>query len=203
MAQNTLFRRTLCSLQIRLAAPHSRKASLATPRRNLWGVCVCACGCVYASQKYGRSPRSSFLCVAPELSRCSLIAPRGGWLPPHFYRKASLATPRKLCGVFAFCPTRKIRDFSRGDPVCACGFAPQSVLALLRYFAGTPLCFRKRKMQDVRLLRVFSLCLETIALLSDFCSAGWAAPAACSFFKDERVLCCCTIMPPRHDQSIS
>ena len=30
-----------------------------------------------------RSPRSSFLCVAPELSRCSLIfAPRGGRLPP-------------------------------------------------------------------------------------------------------------------------
>ena len=44
-----------------------------------------------------------------------------GWrLPPHFYRKASLATPRKLCGVFAFCPTRKIRDFSRGDPVAPC-----------------------------------------------------------------------------------
>ena len=107
-----------------------------------------------------------------------------GWrLPPHFYRKASLATPRRnLWGVRVFCPTRKIRDFSRGDPVCACGFAPQSVLALLRYFAGTPLCFRKRKMQDVRLLRVFSLCLETTALLSDFCSAGWAAPAACSFF---------------------
>ena len=49
------------------------------------GVCVCACGCVYASQKYGRSPRSSFLCVAPELSRCSLIfAPRGGRLTPPF-----------------------------------------------------------------------------------------------------------------------
>ena len=59
--------------------PHSRKASLATPRKFLRGVCVCACGCVYASQKYGRSPRSSFLCVAPELSRCSLIfAPRDG-----------------------------------------------------------------------------------------------------------------------------
>ena len=168
------------------------------------GVRVCACACVYASQKYGRSPRSSFCHFVPKLSRCSLIfAPRGRRLTPHFYRKASLATPRKLCGVFAFCPTRKIRDFSRGDPVCACGFAPQSVLALLRYFAGTPLCFRKRKMQDVRLLRVFSLCLETIVLLSDFCSAGWVAPAACSFFKDERVLCCRTIMPPRHDQSIS
>ena len=201
--------------------------------------------------------------------------------------------------MFAFCPTRKIRDFSRGDPVCACGFAPQSILALRRYFAGTPLCFRKRIMQDVRLLRVFSLYLETIALLSDFCSAGWRLPphfyrkaslatprrnlwgvcflphaknqrffprgprlclrlcptkcprfaavlcggpvvfpqkknARCSprssflsvapelsrcslifaprggqlpppvlFFKDERVLCCRTIMPPRHDQSIS
>ena len=47
------------------------------------GVSVCACACVYASQKYGRSPRSSFLCVAPELSRCSLVfAPRGGRLPP-------------------------------------------------------------------------------------------------------------------------
>ena len=64
-------------------SPHSRKASLATPRKFLRGVCVFACGCVYASQKYGRSPRSSFLCVAPELSRCSLIfAPRGGRLTP-------------------------------------------------------------------------------------------------------------------------
>ena len=71
-------------------------------------------------------------------------------------------TPQVFAGCSRFYPTRKIRDFSRGDPVCACGFAPQSILALLRYFAGTPLCFRKRKMQDVRLLRVFSLCLETM-----------------------------------------
>ena len=47
------------------------------------GVRVCSCGCVYASQKYGRSPRSSFCHFVPKLSRCSLIfAPRGWRLPP-------------------------------------------------------------------------------------------------------------------------
>ena len=91
------------SLRIRPPAPHSRKASIAAPRKVLRGVCVFtpaenqrfspgdpdfACGCVYASQKYGRSPRSSFLCVAPKLSRCSLIfASRFGRLaPPSFMR---------------------------------------------------------------------------------------------------------------------
>ena len=107
-------------------------------------------------------------------------------------------TPQVFAGCSRFYPTRKIRDFSRGDPVCARGFATQSVLALLRYFAGTPLCFRKRKMQDVRLLRVFSLCLETIALLADFCSAGWAAPPpvcahgsrSCTMLRQGDIKCC-------------
>ena len=72
---------------------------------------VCACGCVNASQKCGRSPRFAFLRVTPKLSRCSLIfAPRnqrvflyavGGFLP---------------VADAIFSPTRKIKDFSRGDP---------------------------------------------------------------------------------------
>ena len=90
-------------VQIRLAAPHSRKASLATPRKFLRGVRVCACACVYASQKYGRSPRSSFCHFVPKLSRCSLIfAPRGWRLPPP-----------------VFTPAENQR-FSPGDPEAPC-----------------------------------------------------------------------------------
>ena len=45
---------------------------------------LCGDPVVFPQKKNARrSPRSSFLCVAPELSRCSLIlAPRGGRLPP-------------------------------------------------------------------------------------------------------------------------
>ena len=62
------------------------------PTENTFGGApVCACGCVNASQKCGRSPHFAFLRVTPKLSRCSLIfAPRnqrvflyavGGFLP--------------------------------------------------------------------------------------------------------------------------
>ena len=64
----------------------------------------------------------------------------------HRRRKASFAAPRK--NLWGAC-------------VCACGSAPQSVLALmppnsfsgnssLRYFAGTPFCSSRRKNTDVR-----------------------------------------------------
>ena len=89
---------SLPALMAKLPAPppHSRKASLATPRKILRGVCVCACGCVYASQKYGRSPRSSFLCVAPKLSRRSLIfAPRDGGCRRHL-RVSNFGHVRKV-----------------------------------------------------------------------------------------------------------
>ena len=96
---------------------------------------------------------------------------------PHS-RKASLATPRKLCGVFAFCPTRKIRDFSRGDPVCACGFAPTKHPRFAAVLCGDPVVFPQKKCKTFAPLLVPLRCAGTIALLSDFCSAGWAAPAA-------------------------
>lgn len=109
------------AVRIRPPAPHSRKASIAAPRKVLRGVCVCACACVYASQKYGRSPRSSFLCVAPKLSRCSLIfASRFGRLaPPSFMRMSGFpCSPwaysyRSLTQVY---PTRKSQIFPRGTP---------------------------------------------------------------------------------------
>ena len=112
-------------VQIRLAAPHSRKASLATPRKFLRGVRVYACGCVNASQKYGRSPRSSFLCIAPKLSRCSLIfAPRDGGSRRFFTKMSGFCVvARTGFSPFAdaiFSPTRKIKDFSRGDPEAPC-----------------------------------------------------------------------------------
>ena len=111
-------------------------------------------------------------------------------------------TPQVMRGVRFLPHAKNQRFFPRGPRLCL-RLCPTKCPRFAAVLAGTPLCFRKRKMQDVRLLLVLSLCSETIALLSDFCSAGWAAPAACSFFKDERVLCCRTIMPPRHDQSIS
>ncbi len=124
------------AVRIRPPAPHSRKASIAAPHKVLWGVCVFtpaenqrfspgdpdfACACVYASQKYGRSPRSSFLCVAPKLSRCSLIfAPRFGRLtPPSFMRMSGVPCSlradsyRSLTQVY---PTRKSQIFPRGTP---------------------------------------------------------------------------------------
>ena len=227
------------------------------------GVRVCSCGCVYASQKYGRSPRSSFCHFVPKLSRCSLIfAPRGWRLPPpvlflqgragfvlshkpdfhlsltRFFtpaenqrfspgdpeapcvnsarrtdgarcaipslrslqirlaaphsRKASLATPRKLCGVFAFCPTRKSEIFPAGTPFVPAAL-PHKVSSLCGGTLRGPRCVSaKEKCKTCAPLLVPLRCAGTIALLSDFCSAGWAAHAACSFFKDERVLCCRT-----------
>ena len=84
---------------------------------------VCACGCVNASQKCGRSPRFAFLRVTPKLSCCSLIfAPRnqrvflyavGGFLPvadasaKGEYRSPSFRGPHKIaCGDFAGSPIR-------------------------------------------------------------------------------------------------
>ena len=120
-------------VQIRLAAPHSRKASLATPRRNLWGVCflphaknqrffprgprlclrlcptkyprfaavLCGDPVVFPQKKNARrAPRSSFLCVAPELSRCSLIfAPRDGGCRRHL-RVSNFGHVRKVRSLF-------------------------------------------------------------------------------------------------------
>ena len=203
-------------VQIRLAAPHSRKASLATPRKILRGVCVCACGCVYASQKYGRSPRSSFCHFVPKLSRCSLIfAPRGWRLPPPvlFLRTSGFCVvARTGFSPFAnaiFSPSRKLKIFTRGPRSALRELRTQirwrkmrySVAALLTnpvssstqpqgIISNTPqksvgclrlclrLCLRVAKIRTFAPLLVPLRCAGTIALLSDFCSAGWAAPAA-------------------------
>ena len=45
------------------------------------------------------------------------------------------------------------------------------------------LCLRVAKIRTFAPLLVPLRCAGTIALLSDFCSAGWAAPAACSFLR--------------------
>ena len=96
------------------------------------GVCVCACGCVYASQKCGRSPRSSFFRCAPKLSRCSLIfAPRDRRLPPPDFLRMSGFCDIAQTGFspFAnaiFLPHRKFFRrgprclFSPGDPESPC-----------------------------------------------------------------------------------
>ena len=191
------------------------------------GVRVCSCGCVYASQKYGRSPRSSFCHFVPKLSRCSLIfAPRGWRLPPPVLFLQGRAgfvlshEPDFHLSLTRSCALRELRTQIRWrktrysvtalltNPVSS-STQPQGIIS------NTPqksvgcsrmrlrLCLRVAKIRTFAPFLVPLRCAGTIALLSDFCSAGWAAPAACSFFKDERVLCCRTIMPPQHDQSIS
>ena len=127
MTQNALFRRTLCSLQIRLAAPHSRKASLATPRK-LCGVFAYVPAAVSTRRKkYGRSPRSSFCHFVPKLSRCSLIfAPRGWRLPPpvlFLQGRAGFVLshgPDLHLSLTRFLTPAENQRFSPGDPVAPC-----------------------------------------------------------------------------------
>ena len=112
-------------------------------------------------------------------------------------------TPQKFVGCLLFAPREKSEIFPAGTPFVPAAL-PHKVSSLCGGTLRGPRCVSaKEKCKTFAPLLVLSLCSETIALLSDFCSAGWAAPAACSFFKDERVLCRRTIMPPRHDQSIS
>ena len=72
-----------------------------------------------------------------------------------------------------------------------------------RFFPRGPRCVSAKEKCKTCACSAFFALLKNYPPRTHFSFAGWAAPAACSFFKDERVLCCRTIMPPRHDQSIS
>ena len=178
MAQNTLFRRTLCSLQIRLAAPHSRKASLATPRK----LAGCSRFLPHAKNQrfFPRGPRlclrlcptkyprfAAVLCgdpvvfpqkenarcsLAPRFSLCSktirralIFLLRGGRLPPHFYRKASLATPRRNLWGVCFLPHAKNQRFFPRRPRLCLRLCPTKCPRFAAVLCGDPALFPQKK----------------------------------------------------------
>ena len=130
-------------VQIRLAAPHSRKASLATPRKFLRGVCVftppkiLSAGTPYVPaavfpQKVNarRSLAPRFLTLLENYPPLTHF-PFAGWAAyAAFFSQGIMSnTPQKFAGCPRFYPTentfggdpeiyptRKIKDFSRGDP---------------------------------------------------------------------------------------
>ena len=116
-----------------------------TPQKSVGCLRMCLRLCLRVAN-YGRSPRSSFLSVAPELSRCSLIfAPRGGRLPPHFYRKASFATPRKILRGVRFLPHAKNqRFFPRGPRMCL-RLCPTKCPRFAAVLCGDPVVFPQKK----------------------------------------------------------
>ena len=162
MAQNTLFRRTLCSLQIRLAAPHSRKASLATPRRNSVGcsrMCLRLCLRVAKIRTFGLrvakirtfAPLLVPLRCAGTIALLSDFCSAGLAAPAAFLSQGIISnTPQVMRGVRFLPHAKNQRFFPRG---------PRCVSA-------------KEKCKTFAPLLVLSLCSKTIALLSDFCSAG-------------------------------
>ena len=108
------------AVRIRPPAPHSRKASYATPRKFLRGVCVCACGCVPAKGKCETFTCSAFSRSARKLSAahsfpfCDVGGSRRLFRARHHEQH-----PRKdLRGCLRLCPTENTFG---GDPVCACG----------------------------------------------------------------------------------
>ena len=117
---------------------------------------VCACGCVSAKEKCKTFTCSAFSHSARKLSAVHSFPFCGvGGLRRLFLARHHEQHPAKICGVSAFLPHRKY--FRRG---------PRD-LPHRKFFRRGPrmclrLCFRKRKMQDVHLLRVFSLCSKTI-----------------------------------------
>ena len=136
---------------------------------------LCGDLALFPQKKNARcAPRSSFCHFVPKLSRCSLIfAPRGGQLPPHFYRKASFATPRKILRGVCFLPHAKNqRFFPRGPRLCL-RLCPTKCPRFAAVLCGDPVVFPQKKCKTFAPLLVLSLYSETIALLSDFCSAGW------------------------------
>ncbi len=78
------------------------------------------------------------------------------------------STPQGFVGCLRFYPSRKSKIFARG--------------ARFRL----RLCLRVAKIRTLAPLLVPLRCAETVTLLSDFCSAIWAARAA-FFYADERV----------------
>ena len=86
----------------------------------LRGVCVCACGCVSAKEKCKMFACSAFFRSAQKLSAAhSFFFCGASGFPCSLWADSNLS----LTQVY---PTRKNKDFSRGDPDAACSTLKES-----------------------------------------------------------------------------
>ena len=199
-------------VQIRLAAPHSRKASLATPRKLAGCLRLCLRLCLRVAKIRTFTPLLVLSLCSETIALLSDFC-SAGWAA---HAACSFLRTSGFCVVartgfspFAnaiFSPSRKLKIFTRGPRSALRELRTQirwrkirySVAALLTnpvssstqpqgIISNTPQksvgclrlwCLRVAKIRTFAPLLVPLRCAGTIALLSDFCSAGWAAPAA-------------------------
>ena len=133
---------SLRSLRLPAPPPHSRKASLATPRRNSVGCLrMCLRLCLRVAKIRTFAPLLVPLRCAGTIALLSDFCSAGWRLPPHFYRKASLATPRRnLWGVCFLPHAKNQRFFPRGPRLCLrlCPVKYRSRLCARGHFMGCP-----------------------------------------------------------------
>ena len=149
---------------------------------------ACACGCVSAKGKCETFTCSAFSHSARKLSAAHSFPFRGvGGLRRLFLARHYEQHPAKICGVFAYIPAavstrRKNTDVRPAPRLCPSRKS--------QIFARGPRYRPTQKIIDFSRGDPDFASLKTIALLSDFCSAGWRLTPL--FHKDERVLCCRT-----------
>ena len=90
-------------------------------------------------------------------------------------------TPQKSVGCLRFAPREKSEIFPAGTPFVPAALPPKVSSLFCGTLRGPHCVSAKEKCKTFAPLLVPLRCAGTIALLSDFCSAGWAAlPPVCA-----------------------